>query len=574
MALRPSASHAWLAVALVATAVLQAVLIARLPTISADGITFIAMARQLPQDVAATLRGNDQHPGFPALLLAATQVVHAVGYRAEPESWMVGGLAVSFVCGLGSVWLIWLLSRELFDARAANYAALIFAVLPLARAGAADAQSDTPHLLAYLVAVWLGVKALKGGRLALWAGTGAASGIAYWIRPEGLEVFLVAVPCLAWQARRRQWPWRRLALASAALAGATLIVAGPYPLLAGKITSKQVPFAKVNAAPTFIDQLAEVPSVATQESARPAIQPTAAPPPPCPPPIEPPPGVSATAAPTAPEEAPLASPPPSSPAPVHRYSASLVLKLFGSALATLLVSLGQGFKFVFVPFYALGHFEVARRRPDRVLVVFTTLLGLVHMAALLLVFMLSGYIAHRHVLPIVALSMPCTALGVIFVGDVIAALVRAGAPQAALATLAVACAVVAPYTLRRVNREFLPVIDATHWVEAHAEPGAGIVCNSPYVQFYGSLPVTSLGPHRTTLNEALAQAESAAHYDFVVLHVNAHDYRPEWLAEIERDYRQVHEFADPHTGGRPKKVLVFQAKESLARHSARGEATN
>jgi len=126
-----------------------------------------------------------------------------------------------------------------------------------------------------------------------------------------------------------------------------------------------------------------------------------------------------------------------------------------------------------------------------------------------------------------------------------------------------------PYTLRPFCYEFVPVIKATRWVEAHADPGTGIICNSPYVPFYGTLPTAVLDSTAPTLDAALSKAPGAR-YDFVVLHVGAFAYQPAWLAEVEKFYNQVQEFPDPLSTLRPKKVLVFEAKQRQARRAAGG----
>ena len=68
-------------------------------------------------------------------------------------------------------------------------------------------------------------------------------------------------------------------------------------------------------------------------------------------------------------------------------------------------------------------------------------------------------------------------------------------------------------------------------------PTPGVVCNSPYVGYYGTLPTTVLGPDALSLDAALQQGDPGVRFDYVVLHVNAHDYLPEWLAQIARRYR-------------------------------------
>lgn len=186
---------------------------------------------------------------------------------------MLGGQLVAFACGLLSVWVVWRLTRDLFDVEVANVAAFVFAILPIPRGNASDALSDTPHLLFYLLATWLACSAIVNGRLLLLAGVGLLSGIAYWIRPEGLEVAIVAIACLLWHAIGAHWGVRRTALAGVALAGMTLIVAAPYALLAGKVTSKQHPVAKAQMATRLIATYAKA-----ETKPEPAPPPAVAPP--------------------------------------------------------------------------------------------------------------------------------------------------------------------------------------------------------------------------------------------------------------------------------------------------------
>ena len=552
-------SYAPLALAILTAALLQAIHVARAPTIGADGITFIAIARELPDGVAETFHRHDQHPGYPALLLAATRVVQGLGYQADPQSWTVGGIVVSYLCGLAAVAVVWLLTRQLFDTRIANIAAFVFAVLPIPCWSAGDAQSDTPHLLAYLTAAWLASSGVVSGRLLPLAGAGAASAIAYWIRPEGLEVFLVALVCVVWQAFRMHWTWRRMGLACATLACATLVIAAPYPILAGKVTSKQLPFAKSQPINTFLDLEAASQSVATAATAPATPVVAAEAKPQAVAPIEVP-SIAAAEAVNA-----TVAPAPAKP----RYTAKLVLRLLGKAFTAFIISVCQGFKFVFIPLYLIGQVAWSRRQSEGLHIALLALLAVTHFVVLMAVFMLSGYIAHRHVLPVIGLAMPATALGVLCVGEFAARRLKAPPAYVVPILLAVCCVAVLPYTVRAVNREFLPVLAATEWVRSRAEPGSGVVCNSPYVEFYGKLPVAYLSPEFPTFAEALAKANADAQYDYVVLHVNAHDYRPEWLTQLEPRYRQVREFPDPYSIERPKKVLVFEAKEGHVRRPAR-----
>ncbi len=564
MDVRKFAPYQGLFLAIAVAAVLQAWLVARSPSITADGIIFTAIAKQLAVDPIATFRTQDQHPGFPAALLAGASIVRSLGCQAEPECWMIAGQSIGFVCGLLSVAVVWLFARDLFDQRAANLAAFVFAVLPVPRANAADGVSDTPHLLFYLVAAWWASSAVASGRLLTLAAAGAASGIAYWIRPEGLEVALVAFACVIGRGLYAHWGWRRIGMAGTVLAGSTLAVVAPYWVLAGKFTSKQLQFAKVEPGPTYIETLAEV---------RP-VQPQAQPAPPAANPAPEQPRAAATPDARSPVAAsvPVVAP---SPAPAvvpaanqRHYSLRLVARVMGKAITVLMESIFQGFKYVFIPFYLLGHLELFRRKPEWFSIGFVVLLGAMHIATLLGVFILSGYIAHRHALVLVALGMPVTGLGIVYAAERLAPLAHLRPGYLQWVTAVACAAMVLPYTLRPFCREFIPVIDATHWVETHARPGAGIVCNSPYAGFHGHLPVALLDHRAGNIADALRLAEKPARYDYAIIHVGAHAYRPEWLAELEPNYRQVQLFPDPGTGGRSKKVLVFEAKSEAARRAA------
>ncbi len=190
------------------------------------------------------------------------------------------------------------------------------------------------------------------------------------------------------------------------------------------------------------------------------------------------------------------------------------------------------------------------------------------MALLVWVFFVSGYISSRHVLPLMALAMPFTALGILYLAEQMHRFTGVRASLAVAGTLVTCTIVVLPYSVRAYNREFVPVIDATHWVHDHAQPGAGVVCNSPYVGYYGSLPTTILGPNALSLDSALAKGEPGVRFDYVVLHVDAHGYRPEWLDQIKRHYRQVGKFTDPTHSARAREVLVFEAQEAQAASNA------
>ncbi len=553
-----------LALILLGTAILQTVLFVRLPTISADGIIFTRVARELSVDPLATMQREDQHPAYPAAMLLATRVLQAVGYGHEPEAWMAGGIAVSFIAGLLTVAVIWLFTREMFDTTIASIAAIGFAALPVPRALAVDAQSDTLHGLFFLFAAWMASTGLASGSVRRLALAGLSSGLAFWVRPEGLEVAMIASGFVLLLAVS-SWPWRKSAVALAAVAGIALVVAAPYMLLAGKITSKQLLIFKEKPAPSYIERLAEAEQNA--ETQQVAVNPPA---PPAQTPEAPPqPAVVQAPVPAA-AQAPAPAPAvvdPNDPNGDPEYSPELVSSLIGLGFAAFINSICQGLKFVFIPYYLLGDIALIWRRPAGIQVAFLAALGVTHIVVLVSVFVFSGYVAHRHTIPLVGLAMPFAALGIYQTSVVIGRWVRLRPMWLAVPTLVTCCLLVLPFTLRRLNAEFIPVIEATEWVQQRIAPGAGIVCNSPYVPYYSGKPVAELVPLSPTLGEALLKAPDAR-YDYAVVHVNAHDYRPEWLEQLAPYYQQVLELDDPTPFRVPRKVLVFQVRDQPVRNAA------
>jgi hypothetical protein len=239
--------------------------------------------------------------------------------------------------------------------------------------------------------------------------------------------------------------------------------------------------------------------------------------------------------------------------------------LLAKAVAVFVASMCQGFKWIFLPLYLVGNIELVRRKPQWAPIVLVALLGVVHILVLLAVFMNSGYIAHRHVLPLVGLAMPFTALGIVYAAEKLSRFRFVSPHYAMLAIVGLASLWVLPYTMTPFSREFIPVIDATRWVDTHAASGEGVISNSPYVAFYAQIPAAYLGNESPTLDDAMSKAPLPARFDFVVLHVNAHAYRPEWLKMIEASYRPVAEFSDAYSPAkRPRKVVVFESKDRPA----------
>lgn len=524
-----SSRYGGLAAALILTAALEAAILARSPIIAKDGIGFIRIAHELAVDPAATLRLEDQHPGYPAMVLAASRLVQRVAGQNDFDAAMIGAHLASALCGVASVLCLWFFVRRLYDDRVANITALLAAAWPLLRQNAADGLSDTPHLMFYLASAWLAGEGIARGRITLLAAAGAASGLAYWVRPEGLAPGAAAAMVLATgmvtsffasrknvlsRSERRQW----LAGLGALLA-AMALVASPYALIAGKVTSKKMPF---RAPPS-----AHAVAIAS-------VEPTS--------------GL-------------LAEPRPGGTLPDEFDRPAVLAGVFGLGLVELGRELAQGlYYFGLIPL-AIGALAPTRPRRQSGVVWLHVALVSVHASLLMLLYLVAGYISHRHVIPLVALLLPGVTAGMIAVGQRLSVRVpRLGAPRRVAAAWAgIFMLALLPKCLRPLNAVYAPLVQAAHWVRQHGHPGDAVLATSSYVRFYAKLPGILVGPEAPNLPVGLHFAPPPGPWPFIVLEVDERTFDRGQLAGPYGPYEQMLEL--PAHPRKPwAKVVVFQLR--------------
>jgi hypothetical protein len=506
-----------LAAALALAVLCQAYVIARSPVIAKDGIGFIRIARSLATDPVATLRTEDQHPGYPAMVLAAERCYHWLTGRGEFDCYLVAARLAAATCGLLATLFLWLFARRLYDDRIANITVLLAAVWPLLRLNAGDGLSDSPHLMFYLAGAWLAAEGLVRGRIAWIVAAGAASGLAFWVRPEGLVVGVAAGLVFAIKFVRLRRMSRGQAIFIASVVAATLLVVIPYVLVAGKITSKKLPFHRPVSAHAQIFA---------------AVPPTS--------------GL-------------LAEPPPGATLPDEFDHPPTLVGTLAMGLFELARELAQGFYYLALIPLAAGTFPRSRPRPNSSVVLLHVLLMNGQAALLLLLYLTAGYISHRHVLPLVALMLPTAAAGTVWLADQASRRIRfAGSPRRALA-IAVCLFYVGlvPKCLKPLHEVYLPILQAAEWVKSQAKPGDSVLSTSGYVRFYSDLPGILVGCEAPNLDIGLAFSADKP-WSFIVLEVDERSFDRQRLCGSTGQYEQVLEL--PAHSRKPwAKVLVFRA---------------
>lgn len=465
--------------ALFLTTVAQVVVIVRSPVVNRDAFVFTRIARQLAIAPAAAIQEHDQHPGFPALVLAGRKLALLFTGDAGVKPWVLGGVMASACSGLLAVLALWLLARRLFDARVAGISAILMAVLPLLRDNAADMRSDSPHLSLYLLAAWLLVEGWQRNRLAWFAAAGAASAMAFWVRPEGLSVAIVGGTCLAFVALRRRS--MRHAAACALLALTALALCLPYWTTKGRFTSKKDFRLLVTDT---------VPGPVT--------------PPPAPlKRIEPPP-------------APIPPPRPSL-ARLGYAVALLGFRIASELRYWLLVPLGMGLLARSAP--------RARRDAGKLVAVLLCF----HAILLLALYLVADYLGPRHVMVIVALALPWAAAGYVALSEALVRVwrrvssrpaPRTGVVLALLLAAYVVC--YAPRALRPLHPERAHLAPAIQWLDRHARERT-ILTNSEYICFYADSPCDLAEDDEVLIRHLLS---SPGAYGFVILDVSRPPFPP------------------------------------------------
>ncbi|MCA9100178.1 MAG: glycosyltransferase family 39 protein [Planctomycetales bacterium] len=524
--------HRWLLAALVLAAILEAVLIVRSPVISRDGVTFIRFARMLPSGVSAALHQQDQHPGYPAMILAARQLLPADADDNATEQWILAARLTTAICGVLVVAVVWGITRQLFADPAADIAAIVAATLPILRQNSADALSDTPHLLLWLTACLLSCLALRQWRLGWFAAAGLASGLAYWVRPEGLSVAIVlclVTPLAAWRTGGASF--LRMATCAATAAVVALATIAPYSLLSSKLlTSKQAPMARPEPVLPYVAHKALV------ESERVASQLPMS-------------NASTPAAGSANSTAKLST------------HVGVIVHTLGEAISELAREVFKALRVVYIPVFLLGCYYVGRHRPPLGPFLIVNALGMWHAALLLYVFFISGYISHRHVLPIVVLAIPACAVGLTNLGVWISARLSMPPRRGVFAAVLVCALIVTPWTLRQVNYSYNHLLVAAQWLDAHAAPGAVVVSNTSLVPFYAHRAETCTDGSAPTVDEAI-RPDVAQRCDYVVVDQLIEYFNPDWEAQLAANYLVVKRIAPDHGGPNSTAMTIYQSRYS------------
>ena len=209
--------------------------------IAKDGITFIEYAQNILSDPVNTMLNENQHPGYPFLIIAAHKITKTICDGLSPFSWIYSAQSIALIFRLLAIVSIYFIGKILVGSKFSFCATLILILLPAPAKLGSDALSDWPHIFFLATGLLLLIRGAVDKKWWLFGPAGLAAGAGYLIRPEcAMMVVLGGL----WLGLQLLWPKHIMSKGTALAALVLLLVgfltiAGPYMKLKGAVFPKK-----------------------------------------------------------------------------------------------------------------------------------------------------------------------------------------------------------------------------------------------------------------------------------------------------------------------------------------------
>lgn len=209
--------------------------------IAKDGVTFIEYAKSLEIDLLKTMLEQDQHPGYPVMILGVHKIARFLSESQSVFSWIYPAQAATLALRLLTIVILYFIGKNLVVAKYSFWAVLILILLPKPAGYGSDSLSDWPHLFFLSSGILLLIRGAKDGKWWLFGFVGLTAGMGYLVRPECAQLVVYGslwlVPQLFWS--KLAVSRRKVMSALALLLIGFLVTAGPYMKLKGAVLPKK-----------------------------------------------------------------------------------------------------------------------------------------------------------------------------------------------------------------------------------------------------------------------------------------------------------------------------------------------
>ncbi|MFC1781565.1 glycosyltransferase family 39 protein [Planctomycetota bacterium] len=216
-------------------------LIATTVVIAKDGVTFIEYAGKLEISPKQTMKTEDQHPGYPAIISGVYRGVFSNVENGSISGRIYAAQAGALFYRLCAVFIIYLIARQIVGAKSGFVAVLILILLPKPAEYGSDALSDWPHMFFLATGMLLLIYGAIHSKWWMLSLAGLVGGAGYLIRPECAQVVIYGFLWLILQffSRKRSISRPKIVPAIVFLLAGFAITAGPYMQLKGALFPKK-----------------------------------------------------------------------------------------------------------------------------------------------------------------------------------------------------------------------------------------------------------------------------------------------------------------------------------------------
>ena len=165
--------------------------IAMTACVANDSVTFMQFAEDLKTTPAQSIRSYDQHPGYSVLILVSEWLCKAMGFMGTLQERIYAVQAVTLISRTITLCFVFKIFCFYGRIKTALWGTILFVLVPAYADVGSNVLSDWPGLMWMTIALYCCLLGLRHQNLLYFLTAGAASGLGYWIRPEGAA--LVAV---------------------------------------------------------------------------------------------------------------------------------------------------------------------------------------------------------------------------------------------------------------------------------------------------------------------------------------------------------------------------------------------
>jgi 4-amino-4-deoxy-L-arabinose transferase-like glycosyltransferase len=464
--------------------VLHGWIIAHAAVPARDSLVFIRYAWRLQEEPWRMVLGDSpQPPLYPLTIAAASLPLRYFTSSATSLGMQYSAQVAAALAGTLLVVPMYYVGRMLFQRRVAFWSSLLFQCLPVSAHVLSDGLSE--GLFLSLVATFFAIAgvALRRRSLPALGLAGLSSGLAYLTRPEGAALAVVLLLILACCQWRHSWGWRRFVSGTAVLVGGALAPALPYMCIIHGFSNKTTAGAILSpCAGSFGSPQSWFDRVSDEVRLAAAI---------------------------APASDVVGDAPPSFLLDSSRNT-DAPRRSLGGAVHAVVAETGKSFHYVAWLPAALGLWWFRSRLRTRPIAAVMALAALAHIAVLVRVAFVAGYVSERHTLLVVLCLTPWVVAGILEVPRRIGIIGTAmgfsptvtswGGRERTVAwcLLVVLTAYGLPSTLRVLHASKQGFRDSGLWLATRADPADVIVDPFGWSEFYAGRTLSGPIPRPTT----------------------------------------------------------------------------